>query len=228
MTSNSQFTPGEHLIFPADAGALSESVCDGTSVGVLVVDEPGNLLMFERATFPVGLAPVAGHLDDHGDAFAAAEAEVGEELGLKIVDTPRLLAHGWRPNVCQRTPDATPVLHRPGHFWTVLVASVEGTLDPSPRETRNARWMSLDEVAEHARITAAWVAGDVADETFATAPGLEPVWMRWIVKYFERASRRELADPLVPQLAAIEQLWTAEARGTRAEQRLRQLQGGER
>jgi 8-oxo-dGTP pyrophosphatase MutT (NUDIX family) len=60
-------------------------VCDNTSVGVIITNESGEYLMFDRNTFPPGTAPAAGHIDDHGSAEDAARAEVHEELGLHVV-----------------------------------------------------------------------------------------------------------------------------------------------
>ncbi|MFJ9871001.1 hypothetical protein [Streptomyces sp. NPDC101165] len=44
------------------APGSKESLCDHTSVGVLI-SSPSGLLVFDRVTPPAGLAPVAGHVD---------------------------------------------------------------------------------------------------------------------------------------------------------------------
>ena len=40
------------------------TTCCGTSVGVLITDSDGRLLMIERGWWPRGIAPVAGHVYD--------------------------------------------------------------------------------------------------------------------------------------------------------------------
>lgn len=144
-------------------------VCDHTSVGVLIAEARG-LLLFERATPPVGIAPVAGHVDDHGDAEQAARNEVREELGLTVTSV-HLLIEQWRPNHCRRT-SADPA----GHQWSVFQARFSGELRPSAREVRAPRWVPMDQVQQLAMRTAALADGRLNETTFRQAPGIEPVW----------------------------------------------------
>lgn len=150
--------------------------CDRASVGVLVTDEAGRLLMIERGTFPTGIAPVAGHLDDHGDPERAARAEVAEEVGLEVVELTQVTG-GWRPNRCRRkVVGKAPA----GHHWSVYRASVTGELAPSPRETRAVRWLEAAEVQELVDRTAAYARGELSEAEFGRAPGIEPVWVWWL------------------------------------------------
>lgn len=73
-----------------DTSSSAERFCDHASVGVLI-SSPDGLLVFERATPPAGIAPVAGHLDRHGGPEAAAHAEVTEEVGLTVTHLHLLL-----------------------------------------------------------------------------------------------------------------------------------------
>lgn len=150
--------------------------CDNGSVGVIVSNEAGQFLLFDRATPPVGAAPPAGHVDGHDSWDAAARAEVAEETGL-TVGTIRLITGGWRPNVCRRKPGRAGY----GHEWRVYWAYVTGQpLNPSARETRNMRWVPESRLQQLANLTAAYARGRLSAERFAQAPGIEPVWVRWL------------------------------------------------
>ncbi|RAY16333.1 NUDIX hydrolase [Actinomadura craniellae] len=151
-------------------------VCDHASVGVLVRSGTGRWLMFDRATFPAGVAPAAGHVDDHGGPEQAARDEVAEELGLTVADLRRV-AGGWRPNRCRR---AVAEGRTPGHHWTVYRATVTGDLAPSRRETRNARWLTDAQLQELTDRTAAHARGRLDAAEFAATPGIEPVWVWWL------------------------------------------------
>lgn len=151
----------------------AESFCDHTSVGVLI-PSPDGLLVFERATPPAGIAPVAGHLDRHGGPEAAAHAEVSEEVGLTVIHL-HLLLEQWRPNQCGRTPTG-PV----GHQWWIFEARVSGPLRPSAREVRTPRWIHPGQLQQYALRTAAYAERHLDGEEFEWEPGLEPVWVRFL------------------------------------------------
>ncbi|WP_374777113.1 NUDIX hydrolase [Streptomyces sp. NBC_01310] len=149
--------------------------CDNTSVGVVITDRQGRYLMFDRATFPVGTAPAAGHIDDHGSTEDAGRAEVEEELGLTVTGLTRV-SGCWRDNRCRRRPGARGT----GHDWTIYQATVTGDLTPSARETKNVRWIAPDALQELADRTVAYAQGRVTDAAFEAARGIEPVWMQWL------------------------------------------------
>lgn len=168
--------------------------CDNTSVGVIITNEAGDYLMFERATFPPGIAPVAGHIDTHGTARDAAEAEVCEEVGLTVVSLSEITA-GWRSNRCRRLPGPRGV----GHQWTIFHAVVTGDLNPSVRETRNVRWVSRADVLALCSRTSRYAAGELTAAEFAARPGIEPVWVQWLLSPDTWLRDSELA--LIDQLA---------------------------
>jgi 8-oxo-dGTP pyrophosphatase MutT (NUDIX family) len=154
-------------------------LCDNASVGVLVRGEGGRWLVFDRVSFPPGAAPCAGHVfDEHAGYEDAARAEVREELGLHVETLELTRAGGWRPNRCRRDPGPSGV----GHDWRVYLATVSGVLAPSPRETRNARWLDAAGLQRLADRTAAWAHGKVPDGEFATEPGIEPVWAAFLAE----------------------------------------------
>jgi 8-oxo-dGTP pyrophosphatase MutT (NUDIX family) len=170
-------------------------VCDNAVVGVIITNTVGDHLMFDRATFPPGVAPVAGHVDTHGTLRQAAEAEVHEEVGLTVVSLLEVTS-GWRNNRCRRLPGPRGV----GHQWTVFRAVVTGTLNPSARETRNARWVSRPDVLALCSRTSRYAAGDLTDAEFAEKPGIEPVWVRWLLAGSTWLTDHDLG--LIDQLAA--------------------------
>ncbi|MFI1226183.1 MULTISPECIES: NUDIX hydrolase [Streptomyces] len=150
--------------------------CDNTSVGILITDHQGRYLVFDRATLPHGTAPAAGHNDDHGSPEDAARAEVEEELGLTVTGLTRITG-GWRENRCRRLPGARGT----GHDWTVFHAAVTGELVPSARETKNVRWIDSDALQELTDRTVAHAQGRMSGAEFEAAPGIEPVWIQWLV-----------------------------------------------
>ncbi|SEP53372.1 NUDIX hydrolase [Amycolatopsis saalfeldensis] len=147
--------------------------CDHAAVGVLI-SSPAGLLVFERVRFPVGIAPVAGHVDQHGGPEQAARAEVAEEVGLTVTSL-HLLTTAWRPNRCRR-----PTSDRAGHHWSIYRAEVSGQIRPSTKEVRAPRWLSPEPLQQHAHRTAAYAAGRLSEEQFIAEPGLEPVWVRFL------------------------------------------------
>ncbi|WP_395577241.1 NUDIX hydrolase [Streptomyces sp. BK79] len=147
--------------------------CDHASVGVLITS-PSGLLVFERANPPAGIAPVAGHIDQHGGPEQTARDEVSEEVGLTVTDLHPLL-NQWRPNHCRRTTSGLV-----GHHWWIFQAEVHGSLSPSPREVRALRWIRPDQLQQHALRTAAYAKGCLGRAQFEREPGLEPVWCRFL------------------------------------------------
>lgn len=180
------------------------SVCDLRSVGVIVTDPDGLFLMFERATFPIGIAPPAGHVDDHATPADAARAEVLEEVGLKVVKLEQLLPEVWRPNRCRRDlpPEAKP--DDAGHWWTIFGARVTGELAPSARETRGARWYHPHEVNGLMYRTMTYASDGMTHAEWTARPGIEPVWMRWLSRYGMREPRLDVLS--MPPLRRVEKL----------------------
>jgi hypothetical protein len=173
-----------------DAPALDEvpvAACDGASAGVMISDLEGRWLMFERVKFPPGVAPVAGHVwDEHAgpgadpdEAYeAAARAEVAEEVGLAVVSLVDTGIGGWRPNRCRRPAGPAGT----GHQWRIYRATVTGELAPSPTETRHPRWLTRAHLQQLAQVTVAYARGALDQEDWAARPGIEPVWVQWLVQ----------------------------------------------
>lgn len=148
--------------------------CDFTSAAVVVRDSLGRFALLRRARFPIGIAPASGHIDQHGSPEQAAANELAEELGL-IVSTDAL-----RPTRIQAQLVHNPCRRIGGdhHVWWVFeLTNVEDKLQPSPDETQGASWYTPDELEHLAQRTRDYEAGSVSSLEWATAPGLEPVWL---------------------------------------------------
>ncbi|MBV2364232.1 NUDIX domain-containing protein [Streptomonospora nanhaiensis] len=171
--------------------------CCGTSVGVLITDPRGRLLMIQRGWWPIGVAPVAGHVrDEHDDPAAAVVAETAEEVGLTVVGDPALLWEGRLPNLCASLP-ADP----PGHYWWLYRATATGTVRPAEGETKGAAWYTPDQVRALAGKTVAYArSGGTADGQ--PADSLEAVWV-------ELLTRSGDLSPTVYDLADVEWLYTS-------------------
>ncbi|MEU4386815.1 NUDIX hydrolase [Promicromonospora sp. NPDC023805] len=136
--------------------------CDHTSVGILIFNERNEILMIDRGTFPFGIAPPAGHVDQHGSYEQAAIEEAKEEVGLDIHDV-ELVSEGRVENRCRR-------INGSWHYWKVYRAYANGALTLSPRETKGAEWCNVERLKE----LGALEAGDGSPEK------IESVWRYWL------------------------------------------------
>jgi 8-oxo-dGTP pyrophosphatase MutT (NUDIX family) len=153
-------------------------VCDHRSVGIDIVGTDGARLMLERVKPPVGIAPAAGHVDEHGSPEYAARAETVEELGLTVISL-NLMVGDWVPNRCRR--DVVPGCDV-GHLWTIYRAKVTGDINPGADEARNVAWRSADQVHDLVNRTVGYARGEITGAEFADVPGLEPVWVCWYAR----------------------------------------------
>ena len=151
-------------------------VCDHTSVGVIVRDNEGRYALLKRARFPIGIAPPAGHIDDHGGAEQAAVDEVSEELGISVKDKLQRTAIYERrvDNRCRREGGDH-------HIWYIFEATIESTkLRPSPDETKGADWYDQEKLQAFADRTDAYLAGKLSEADWEANPGLEEVWVPFL------------------------------------------------
>lgn len=161
---------------------MKKSLCDHTSVGILVFRD-GKLLIIDRKRPPLGLAAPAGHVDKHGDPNDSEEKqfeqaainELKEETGL-IATSLSLISEERMENPCRR-PDGT------WHFWRIYHAKAVGKLNPSTEETRGHFWCTHEQM-EH-------LLAGVPIQLERGPAGLEPVWLDWFTKidilsYFSR------------------------------------------
>ena len=131
------------------------SKCCYSVVGVLIWNDEDQLLMFERNTPPEGIACPAGHIDEHGTPEQAAINEVQEEVGLSVTFL-RPIWQGYLPYRCRRQSDNGDG----GHVWFIYSAGVENfEVEASDRETRNAQWYDIAEIAmlaQNGKLEPAW------------------------------------------------------------------------
>ena len=148
--------------------------CDHTSVGVIIRNSAGEIALLQRAKFPFGMAPVAGHIDDHGSSEQAAVEEVQEELGVKVA-----LSNLKKTVIENRRVDKK--CRRPGgdyHVWNVYeVAEFTGDLKPSTDETRGAGWYNSEQLQQLADRAMAYRGGLIIEEDWQNDPGIEGVWL---------------------------------------------------
>lgn len=123
--------------------------CDNKSVGIIIENQDGDILLLDRARYPFGLAPPAGHVDGHGSPEQTAVDETYEESGLIVStsDLVKLISDRRLSNTCRR----------PGgdhHDWTVFLArNFSGTLRANHKETLGAQWYSRKRLGELACAT---------------------------------------------------------------------------
>lgn len=153
--------------------------CDNLSVGVVIRSPEGNHALLKRAKFPIGMAPVAGHIDEHGGPEIAAINEAWEEVGLTIApDDLVVTAIKDRRvnNTCRRTGGDH-------HVWTVYEAArFSGDINPDPDETKGAEWYTPEQVQAFADRTKAFLAGEINPNDWEENPGLEDVWLAFYVE----------------------------------------------
>ncbi|MDP2855884.1 MAG: NUDIX hydrolase [bacterium] len=131
----------------------SSKVCNHTSVGVILTNASGQILLIDRKRFPLFFACPAGHLEEDEQPEAGAIREVKEEVGLDISNL-QLALHERFDNLCRRQ-DGT------WHEWWVYRADFSGELKASQDETKGAGWYDRDEI-----------------EAFKQAAKLEPIWQQ--------------------------------------------------
>lgn len=148
-------------------------ICDNQSVGV-IVQNSGEFLLLQRAKFPWGLAPPAGHIDDHGSAIEAALAEVYEEVGIELPINSLIKVIDYRRinNVCRR----------PGgdyHNWTVFIAESETReTKASADETDGLLWISSTGLQYLANDTRNFDPNNVNQKSKV----LEKIWLDFFVE----------------------------------------------
>ena len=145
-------------------------ICDHTSVGMLVWKE-NKLLLIERAQFPFGFAPPAGHVDGDQTFEDGARRELKEEVGLETQEL-KLVAEMRRENQCRRDGGNW-------HYWKIYQVTVYGEINRSEEETKRTDWYSREEIQELAQRTEKYKNKEISEEEWKQNPGIEPVWYDW-------------------------------------------------
>jgi 8-oxo-dGTP diphosphatase len=139
----------------------------------MIVKNGDKILLIERKKYPFGFAPPAGHVDDGEDYDSAAKRELFEEVGIKS-DNLTFVTEGRKDNSCRR-PNGS------WHYWKIYELSVANpTIVRSLDETKQARWCTLQEIRELAKRSKKYSEGQLSDEEWEKAPGIELVWYDWL------------------------------------------------
>lgn len=150
------------------------SECDNKSVGVIITNSEDEILLIQRARFPFGLAPPAGHVDDHGSLKKAAVEEVSEETGLVISESKLVtkIADRMVQNRCRRTGGSH-------HVWNVYSTDqYTGELSAKLDEAKTARWYSpaaIQEIADYTQSHA-------AEKARESSQVIEQVWLDFFIE----------------------------------------------
>jgi NADH pyrophosphatase NudC (nudix superfamily) len=158
---------------------IASKPCDNKSVGIIVRNAEGSIVLLKRARFPFGYAPVAGHIDDHGSVEQAAIDETAEEVGLTITKEdlqPTSIVETRFNNHCRR---------RGGTYhdwWVFIVDKFSGSIVPSEDETKGADWYTVEEVQQLADRTGQYRAQMIEQAEWEENPGLEEIWVDMLVQ----------------------------------------------
>lgn len=111
------------------------------SVGAVIRNYDGQILLIDRLKTPFGFACPAGHVDEGETPEIALLREVNEETGLIVVsykkyDTSKLIDYPQEP--CSRG-----VKH---HIWNLYEVEAEGELIFKEDEVKSIAWYSQDEI----------------------------------------------------------------------------------
>jgi 8-oxo-dGTP pyrophosphatase MutT (NUDIX family) len=146
--------------------------CDHTSVGALIFNAQGEILMFQRGTPPWGVAGPAGHRDGDSPDDAIIK-EVYEEVGLRVISA-QCVAAFYIQKACRRPYEGTPY-----HDWRFYLTEVAGEIRPSQRETRAVRWYDAIEVLQLIKRTEDYhLLGHYTEQEWQQQPGLDLPWYR--------------------------------------------------
>lgn len=111
------------------------NLCPGKSVGAIIRDKDGALLVLYRKKKPLGLALPAGHIDEGETPADAVQREVYEETGLEVKRYREVL-HRTFPNPCSRT-DAAGKSYDGHEWWVYEVVEWKGVprlMEPAKHE----------------------------------------------------------------------------------------------
>jgi 8-oxo-dGTP pyrophosphatase MutT (NUDIX family)/DNA-directed RNA polymerase subunit RPC12/RpoP len=109
------------------------------SVGILLVNEKKQVLLFELTKYPFGLTLPAGHIDNHEEPLSAVIRETTEEVGLKVEEPELILEDKIDGDSCRRGSD--------NHQWWLYgkhVTSFDAEIDDS--EGKSPVWVDLNRV----------------------------------------------------------------------------------
>lgn len=124
------------------------------SVGIIIKNDHGQILMLDRKNYPQGWACPAGHVDQGEGPEKAAHREAEEETGIQIKEIHKLIQEFVEWNECAQGIK--------GHYWHVYEAvSWDGAPKTEDKEAKTIKWIHPEELKDME---------------------LEPVWKYWFEK----------------------------------------------
>ncbi len=109
------------------------------SVGA-VIERDGKYLLIGRAQLPIGIAGLAGHVDEGEEPYTALVREIREESGLIVRHAKVLFEEELPWNICSRGITT--------HRWTLYACDVEGEPERNEEETTSIGWYSAEEIKD--------------------------------------------------------------------------------
>lgn len=138
----------------------------------MLVWRDGSLLLIERKKPPFGFAPPAGHIDGDSSFEESAKRELKEEVGLEA-ENLKLLIEGRKENPCRREGGSW-------HYWKIYQIEAVDEIKRSEVETKQAIFCKKEVLLLLASKTEKYLRGDIIQDEWEKAPGLEPVWYEWL------------------------------------------------
>ena len=136
---------------------MDSYTCIGKSVGAIIRNKAGEILMIDRVHEPFGWACPAGHVEeDKGfkEPFRGSlDMEVSEEVGLKVLSAEMVLEETVSWNNCRRSTE--------GHHWRVYEVLEVGEYEEISInnagyiEARGYGWFKPEEL-EHLELEPVW------------------------------------------------------------------------
>ncbi|OHA50769.1 MAG: hypothetical protein A3A97_01605 [Candidatus Terrybacteria bacterium RIFCSPLOWO2_01_FULL_40_23] len=171
---------------------MSKTVCDHTSVGIIVTREEAlrsQILLIKSTKPPYEWTLPSGHADlvklnpTEKEFKSAARRELKEKTGLRAIQL--YMIHQERTvRSCGRMNDNY-------HVWRIYASVYLGKIDRNKEEAQDVAWFTRAELEEHVWFTTRHQEGEVSEEEWLDNPGLEPIWCNEldIFKLFDDAEK---------------------------------------
>lgn len=115
------------------------------SVGAIIKNEKGEILMIDRLKQPFGWACPAGHIDEEEEPEQALLREVKEETGLDIISYKEFNINYSSDNYSD-APQEPCSRGIKFHMWFIYDVVATGELIFKADEVKAIKWCSIDEI----------------------------------------------------------------------------------
>lgn len=124
------------------------------SVGAIIKNNKGEILMIDRLKTPFGWACPAGHIDEDEEPEEALLREVKEETGLNIKSFNEIDINYTRDDYtdCPQEPCSRGINF---HMWFIYDVVAEGELIFKADEVKAIKWCSIEEI-KHLPLEKVW------------------------------------------------------------------------